>query len=63
MIEYLLDAVGDDMDLNERTNHGKGGTPLWLAEHTLHPDHPVIATLREHGAVAVAPSKKEDMDE
>jgi len=45
------------VDVNERTNEGSGGTPLWWAEHRLRPNHPVIALLKRHGAVAIAPQE------
>ena len=57
-VEYLI--TEHNVDVNERTNKGKGGTPLWWAEKSLRPDHDVIALLKRHGAVAIAPQKKGD---
>jgi prolyl 4-hydroxylase len=34
IIEYLIE---EGADVNERTNEGKGGSPLWWAEHMLPP--------------------------
>lgn len=53
-VEFLL-RPEFGVDLNARTNKGEGGTPLWWAERELPADHPVIALLRERGAVAIAP--------
>lgn len=54
VVEYL---VKRGAQLNERTNKGIGGTPLWWAENVLHAGHPVIGILRDNGAVAVAPNE------
>ena len=53
VIKYLIDE--HDVDVNERTNGGHGGTPLFWAEHALHPNHEAIALLRRRGAVAIPP--------
>ena len=53
VIKYLIDD--HDVDVNERTNGGYGGSPLFWAEHALHPDHEAIALLRRRGAVAIPP--------
>jgi prolyl 4-hydroxylase len=34
VVEYLVE---EGVDVNERTNDGKGGSPLWWAEHMLPP--------------------------
>ena len=45
------------VDVNERTNSGQGASPLWWAEHTLRPGHPIITLLRRHGAIAIGPGE------
>lgn len=53
VIEFL---VKQGADVNERTNKGKGATPLWWAEQQLPPGHQAIIVLRRHGGVAIAPA-------
>lgn len=53
VIEYLVKKHG--AAVNERTNNGRGGTPLWWAEQMLDEDHEVIQLLRDMGAVNIAP--------
>lgn len=52
VLEYLIE---DGADVNDRTNEGKGGSPLWWAEHMLPDNHPAIQLLRRNGARAVGP--------
>jgi len=52
VINYL---VRKGADVNERTNNGRGGTPLWWAEQMLDEDHPAIQILRGAGAQNIAP--------
>jgi prolyl 4-hydroxylase len=52
VIEYL---IKQGADVNARTNVGKGGSPLWWAEHLFPNTHPAVKLLRKHGAKAVAP--------
>jgi prolyl 4-hydroxylase len=50
IMEYLVE---EGADVNERTNDGKGGSPLWWAEHMLPPGTYCIA--REHVVSQVRP--------
>jgi prolyl 4-hydroxylase len=61
VLQFLLEEHG--VDVNERTNGGSGGSPLYLAEKELPKRHAVIQLLRRHGAVAIAPSKDDDAEE
>ena len=47
VVEYLVEHGAD---VNDRTNQGKGGTPLFWAEQMLDKDHPVVAYLKKKGA-------------
>jgi ankyrin repeat protein len=42
-------------NINERTNNGTGGTPLWWAKQKHGKDHPVVAFLTSMGAVNIGP--------
>jgi Ankyrin repeats (3 copies) len=53
-VEFLL-RPEFGVDVNERTNNGDGGSPLWWAEQELPTNHPVIKYLKQRGAVAIAP--------
>jgi prolyl 4-hydroxylase len=55
--EVLDFLITDGADPNERTNEGKGASPLWWAEHFLHNDHPAIRLLRRNGAIAIGPNQ------
>lgn len=55
VLEYLI-AKG--IDVNERTHNGKGASALWWAERNLAPNHPAVALLKKHGAVAKAPKEE-----
>lgn len=61
VLRFLLEEFS--VDVNERTNGGSGGSPLWLAEKNLAKNHAVIKLLRQHGAIAIAPSKDNDEKE
>lgn len=54
-IVYLLEEHA--INVNERTNDGEGGSPLWWAEQVLPEGHEAIAVLRRHGAVALPPNR------
>jgi ankyrin repeat protein len=56
VVEYLLK---NGADVNERTNDGRGATPLWWAENVFDDDHAVINALRRHGAVNIGPMRNE----
>lgn len=53
---YLLHE--HNVDVNERTNKGRGGSPLWWAEQELPDGHLALDVLRQHGAVAIPPERK-----
>lgn len=55
-IAYLIKE--HNVDVNERTNEGKGGSPLWWAENALPEGHEAIKVLRRHGAVAIPPNDR-----
>ena len=60
IVEYLLKRGKEKnakVDINERTNQGKGANALWWAKQQLPDAHPVIKLLEQHGAVAVAPNE------
>jgi len=60
IVEYLLKRGKEKdakVDINERTNQGKGANALWWAKQQLPDAHPVIKLLEQHGAVAVAPNQ------
>jgi prolyl 4-hydroxylase len=57
VVRYLLEEHGIS-DINARTNNGKGGTPLWWAEHVLPANHDVIKILKRNGAVSIPPYQK-----
>jgi prolyl 4-hydroxylase len=42
-------------DVNERTNHGVGGTALYWVEKKHGKDHPLARLLKEHGGVVIEP--------
>ena len=44
--------------MNERANHGDGGSPLWLAEKRPEENRKAIEILKRHGAVSLAPKFK-----
>jgi len=41
--------------INERTNHGRGGNPLWWAEKDPVKNKKAIKILKKHGAISLAP--------
>lgn len=47
--------IKEGADVNERTNGGTGGTPLWWAQQLFEEAHPVVQLLQRNGAVNVAP--------
>lgn len=51
-VEYLLEQGAQ---VNERTNNGQGGNPLWWAEKDKIGNAETIRILKENGAVALAP--------
>jgi len=57
VVEYLLK---EGAQVNERANHGEGGTPLWWAERKPKENTKTIAVLKEYGAVSLAPIPSEE---
>lgn len=56
VVNFLLSQHHDpQVDINARTNANAGASPLYLAESTLGPEHPVTRRLRELGAVSYRP--------
>ena len=60
IVEFLIDQ---GVDMNVRTQGGRGFSPLWLAQATHGPDHPVTVRLRELGAQEIDPEFEERNDE
>lgn len=52
VISYLVEQGSD---INARTNDGRGGSALWWAKKSHDPSHPVIAAMKEMGAVEIKP--------
>ena len=52
VLEYLLKEGGQ---VNERTNNGQGGNPLWWAEKEEERNKEAIALLKKYGAVSLQP--------
>mmetsp|Transcript_9638 Transcript_9638/g.16016 ORF Transcript_9638/g.16016 Transcript_9638/m.16016 type:complete len:384 (-) Transcript_9638:83-1234(-) len=57
VVDFLID---ENVDINARTQEGRGFSPLWLAQATHGPDHPVTILLRELGAQEIDPEWEED---
>lgn len=47
-------------DINSRTNGGRGGTPLFLAQQRLGPNHSIVSFLKERGALSIPPDGVRD---
>ena len=56
VVEYLLEKGAD---VNERTNQGEGGSPLWWAEKNPKENAQTIAMLKKYNGVALAPKSVE----
>jgi prolyl 4-hydroxylase len=54
-LEALDFLVNNGADVNERTHHGTGVTPLNIALHTHDEDHPVTRYLKDMGALNIGP--------
>lgn len=52
VIKYLIEK---GVDVNARTNGGRGASPLWWAEDKHGVDHEAAKVLRKAGAVSLAP--------
>jgi len=52
IVDFLLKNGGD---VNERTNHGTGGSPLWWALESHSNGHEMIRFLKSLGAVNIGP--------
>jgi len=57
MIELLLE---NGANINARTNGGRGGTPLFLAQQKLGADHKIVLYLKDRGALSMAPDNFRD---
>mmetsp|Transcript_49439 Transcript_49439/g.119949 ORF Transcript_49439/g.119949 Transcript_49439/m.119949 type:complete len:559 (-) Transcript_49439:1497-3173(-) len=55
VLEYLIE---EGAEINERTNHGKGGNPLFWAQKEKVKNAKAIAVLKKHGAVNIPPTVK-----
>jgi len=47
--------VGYGSDINERTQHGKGASPLFVAEEAHGHGHRVVKLLKSLGALSIGP--------
>lgn len=56
VVEYLLEQGAE---VNERTNQGKGASPLWWAEKKPKENAKTIALLKKYNGVALAPISQE----
>jgi len=56
VVDFLVDQ---GVDINARTQGGRGFSPLWLAQATHGPDHHVTVRLRELGAEEIDPELEE----
>lgn len=59
-VAYLLK---EGAEVNERTNHGRGGNALYWAEQKPQANAKTIAILKEHGAVSLKPKSLGDKKE
>ena len=57
IVNFLIEQ---EVDINARTQQGSGFSPLWLAQATHGPDHPVTKRLRELGAEEIDPEWHEE---
>jgi ankyrin repeat protein len=55
--EAIKTLVEFGADINARTNHGKGGTPLHVAITSLSEKHPVAQYLVSLGALNIGPDE------
>ena len=53
--EAVRVLIDHGVESNARTNHGDGGTALWLAENLHGDDHPVVKFLKSIGAANIGP--------
>lgn len=63
VVEYLLQ---EGAKVNERTNNGEGGTPLWWAEKNREKNREAIELLKKHGGLSLQPrvlDEKQKKDE
>lgn len=56
VMKWLIDQ---GVDINARTNDGRGASPLWWAEETLGPKHETTKLLIKSGAKKIAPEFKD----
>lgn len=47
--------LSNGLDINQRSQGGAGGSPLWWAIKTHGNDHPVVKYLESNGALEIAP--------
>jgi len=57
VLEYL---IGMGVDVNARTNGGRGGSALWWAEQNGH-EHESVHVLKKAGALRIAPNSRPDV--
>lgn len=53
--EVISLLVGFGSDINERTNHGAGGSPLYYAKQMKGSNHPVVHFMESLGALEIEP--------
>jgi hypothetical protein len=53
--EVVKLLVSHGADINSRTNHGIGGTALWIAESQHGSNHPVVRFLQDLDAISIGP--------
>lgn len=52
VLQYMIDKGAN---VNERTNDGRGATPLWWTMQYFPDNHPAVELLRRHGALPLPP--------
>jgi ankyrin repeat protein len=60
VLEYLLK---EGARINERTNDGEGGNPLWWAEKNAEKNREAIKLLKKYGGVSLQPKILDDKEE
>ena len=59
VVEYLLQ---EGAKVNERTNNGEGGTPLWWAEKKPEKNKEAIELLKKYGGLSLQPMILDDKE-
>ena len=60
VLEYLLK---EGAKVNERTNNGEGGTPLWWAEKKPEKNKEAIELLKKYGGLSLQPKILDGKDD